>query len=492
MVLPLETARGRMGPWTRAKRRWRTHTERMDGGVILRFLGAAGTVTGSRFLVETSEARVLVDCGLFQGRKELRLRNWAPFPVDPSSVDAIVVTHAHIDHLGFLPALVRDGFRGRVLCTPATAALATIVLEDAARLQEEEAEYANRKGYSKHHPALPLYTGDDAARALELLRPVVFGHGTEPAPGVEVVLRPAGHILGAATAELFFADADRAILFTGDLGRPVHPLLRPPEPPAAADVIVTESTYGNRRHADEIQGIELLASVISRTAAKGGSVVIPAFAVDRTEVVLMTLRRLTDEGLIPRLPVYADSPMALAVLDVYRKAIVDGSPEIREDITEDPFGDVGDLHEVPTSEGSRKLNDLDYPSIIVSASGMATGGRVLHHLANRLPDPRNAVVLVGFQAPGTRGQLLASGARSLKMLGRYVPVRAEVVELGCFSVHADADELVGWLGSGPVPPDVAYVVHGEPMANDALCGRLTSELEWNAVVPAHDERVRVD
>ena len=478
-----------MGLSTRAKPQFGAHTGLMDDGVILRFLGAAGTVTGSRFLVETSGTRVLVDCGLFQGRKELRLRNWAPFPVDPSSIAAVVVTHAHVDHLGFLPALVRDGFRGRVLCTPATAALASIVLADAARLQEEEAAYANRKGYSKHHPALPLYTSDDAARALDLLRPVPFGDRAELAGGIETVLRPAGHILGAATAELRLTNADRTLLFTGDLGRPVHPLLRPPDPPAAADVIVTESTYGNRGHEDEAQGVELLASAISRTAAKGGSVVIPAFAVDRTEVVLMTLRRLTEQGLIPRLPVYADSPMALAVLDVYRKAIADGSPEIRDDITEDPFGDVEHLHEVPTTEGSRKLNELEYPSIIVSASGMATGGRVLHHLKRYAPDPRSAIIFAGYQAAGTRGAAMVAGAESIKIHGGYVPVRAEVRNLSMLSAHADADEILSWLRRFNKAPRQTFISHGEPTASDVLRRRIEEELGWSCRVPEHLEKV---
>jgi len=458
---------------------------------ILSFLGAAGTVTGSRFLVEHAGTRVLVDCGLFQGRKELRLRNWAPFPVDPDTIDAVVLTHAHIDHCGYLPALVRDGFRGPVLCSPATAELVPIMLRDSARLQEEEASYAQRKGYSKHHPPRPLYTGEDAEAAIELLRPVGFGAEHPVADGFRTWLRPAGHILGSATVEL--AVGDRRVLFTGDLGRPNHPILRPPSPMPDVDVLVTESTYGGRAHDDLDEGIEQLADLIRRTAARGGSIVIPAFAVDRTEVMLLALGRLVREGRIPRLPIYADSPMALAVLDVYRRAMVAGSDEIRAGFgDDDPFAAAGELQEVPDTDASKALHDLPYPSIIISASGMASGGRVLHHLANRLPDPRNAVVLAGFQAPGTRGERLASGADTVKMFGRYVPVRAEVLTLRCFSVHADEPELLGWLSTASSAPDVVYVVHGEAEASAAMHDAITQAQGWTVVVPAHRERVRID
>ena len=458
---------------------------------ILSFLGAAGTVTGSRFLVESAGSSVLVDCGMFQGRRELRRRNWAPFPVNPASIDAVVLTHAHIDHCGYLPALVRDGFRGPVLCSPATAQLVPIMLRDAARLQEEEAAYAERKGYSKHHPPRPLYTGEDADAAIGLLQGVEFGVEHPVADGLRAVLRPAGHILGSATVELDVGD--RRVLFSGDLGRPNHPILRPPAPLPDVDILVTESTYGGRRHDDMDEGIEQLADLIRRTAARGGSVVVPAFAVDRTEVVLLALGRLVREGRIPRLPIYADSPMALAVLDVYRRAMAAGSDEIRPGPwDDDPFAAAGELQEVPDTDASKALHDVPYPSIIISASGMASGGRVLHHLAHRLPDPRNAVVLSGFQAPGTRGERLASGADAVKMFGRYVPVRAEVLALRCFSVHADEPETLRWLSSAPRPPDVVYVVHGEPEASAAMHDAITGELGWTAVVPSLGERVRID
>jgi metallo-beta-lactamase family protein len=455
----------------------------------LQFLGGAGTVTGSRFLVESGGARVLVDCGLFQGTKDLRLRNWQDFPVPAHTIDAVVLTHAHLDHVGYLPVLTEAGFRGPVLCSERTADLATIVLEDAAHLQEEEARYANRAGYSKHRPALPLYTSADAARALRRLKPVPSEQDVPVVDGIRLRLGRAGHILGARTVHLRFEDG-RSVLFTGDLGRPEHPVLRAPAPPPAADVIVTESTYGNRVHPPPEDALEDMADLIRRTAARGGTVVIPAFAVDRTEVVLAALAELARDGRIPRLPVYADSPMALDVLDVYRQAIADGDDELHP-TRADPFTDGIDVHQVRDTDGSRALHDLAYPAILVSASGMATGGRVLHHLARRLPDGRNAVILTGYQAVGTRGQQLAAGAHTIKLLGRYVPVRAEVLQVDAFSVHADADELLGWLGQVPEPPEVAFVVHGEPGASATLADRLEAELGWTAVVPRSMERVRV-
>lgn len=461
---------------------------------ILSFLGATGTVTGSRFLLDTPSARVLVDCGMFQGLKHLRDRNWAPFPVEPRSIDAVVLTHAHLDHSGYLPALVRDGFCGPILATAQTAELAAIVMVDSGHLQEEEAEYANRKGFSKHHPAQPLYTEEDALRAAERFRHVAFNALSETADGVTVMLRPAGHILGSSTATLSVTGTvNRTLFVSGDLGRMNHPILRPPAPPPEADVMLVESTYGDRTHEPVEDAEERLAAVISRTVARGGTVVIPSFAVDRTEVILLALRRMIAKKRIPALPVYADSPMALDVLRVYRRAMASGDPEIRpESITDgDPF-DPGSLHELRTQEQSRELNDLHYPSIIISASGMATGGRVLHHLLRCLPDNRCAVVLPGFQAEGTRGRLLADGARTIKMLGRYVPVHAEVVVVDAFSVHADGNEIVDWLRRGPKAPDTAFVIHGEPQAGTVLAKRLESELGWHAVVPTPGERVRVD
>jgi len=468
---------------------------------VLTFLGATSTVTGSRFLLDTPEARVLVDCGLFQGLKELRLRNWAPFPVDPSTIDAVVLTHAHVDHCGYLPALAVGGFTGPVFCTPATAALTSVVLPDSGHLQEEEARWANRRGYSKHSPALPLYTEDDARALLAQLRATEFGTPTVVAPGVEVTFEPAGHILGSAIAGLVITwtqgsdEQVRRFTFSGDLGRPHHPLLQAPAPLTRSrpDVVVVESTYGDRRHDDE-GAVTALADAITRTAERGGTVVIPAFAVDRTEVLLHHLRALRASGAIPPVPISVDSPMALRSLAVYRDAVDRGDPDVRGELAEladgggDPF-DPGDLHEVHDVEGSKALDRARGPQVIVSASGMASGGRVLHHLARYLPDHRCTVVLVGFQAEGTRGRALADGARQVKLLGRYVPVRAEVVDLPAFSVHADAEELVGWLATAPEAPQAVYVVHGEPTAAAALAEAVSRRLGWVCVVPRYGERV---
>ena len=456
----------------------------------LDFLGAVGTVTGSRYLVGNVDARVLVDCGLFQGLRELRRRNWEPFPVAPGSLDAVVVSHAHLDHSGYLPALVRDGYGGQIHLTDATAALAAIVLRDSAHLLMEDTEHARRHGYSKHAQPRPLYTDSDVDVAVKSFAPMPFDVATEAATDVQVTLRRAGHILGSSSVVVHGAQR-QSILFSGDLGRPRHPLLRPPEPPAAADVVVVESTYGDRHHADD-PGHTLLADTIVRTVRRGGSVVIPAFAVDRTETILMALRELRHDGRIPDVPIFVDSPMALAALAVYRRALHDGAPDVRDDLgTADPFA-LDNVHELRTVEESKSLNDPRWPSIIVSASGMVSGGRVLHHLEGLLPRADNAVVLAGYQAIGTRGRELLDGARTLKIHGRYVPVRAEIVDVPAFSVHADAGEIVSWLAQMPSPPHVAYIVHGEPDAANALRSRVEHELGWTAVVPRLGERVRID
>jgi metallo-beta-lactamase family protein len=460
---------------------------------MLRFLGAAGTVTGSRFLVDTPRARVLVDCGLFQGEKALRLRNWNEFPVAPASIDAVALSHAHVDHSGYLPALVKQGFRGEIVSTAATQALCRIVLPDSGHLQEEDAAYANRKGFSKHHPALPLYGEADAIRALERFRSVDIDQEVALADGIRVRFSRAGHILGSASVTLTIDGAPvRRLVVSGDLGRGKHPLLRDPAPPPEADVILIEATYGDRRHPDASSLQEFAAAIVD-TAARGGAVVIPAFAVDRTEVILLELRRLRRAGSIPDMPVYVDSPMALGALAVYRNAIREGSDEIRPGFQGDgdPF-DPGHLIEAHSVTESRAINEQRFPCIIVSASGMATGGRVLHHLANRLSDPRNTVILPGFQAAGTRGRSLLDGARAVKLLGRYVPVRARVVSVPAFSVHADQAELVSWLRSAPKPPAMVYVVHGEAHAAEALRDEIERSLGWPAAVPRDLECVRLD
>ncbi len=463
------------------------------GRAMLRFLGAAGTVTGSRFLIDTPDSRVLVDCGLFQGRKELRELNWAQFPVDPASIDAIALTHAHIDHCGFLPVLVRDGFKGAVFATQGTAQLCKIVLPDSGHLHEEEARYANRRGYSKHAPALPLYTEADAKQALEHLSHVKYEEPVQLAPGVRAIFRRAGHILGSATIALEIErPKPTTVVFTGDLGRPFHPILSPPAPMPDADFILTESTYGDRLHEDA-DSIELFANTIRNTAAGGGTVVIPSFAVDRTEVILWHLRRMMESGQVPRIPVFVDSPMALSALAVYRAALAEGGDDIREELhgASEPF-DPGMLVEARRVEQSKKINAEGGPAVIVSASGMATGGRVLHHLRRLLPDPKNAVLLVGFQADGTRGRRLLNGEPTLKLFGTFVSVRAQVVNVPGFSVHADQKEIVDWLRTARRAPTTAFVVHGEPESASALRARLDEDFGWTAVVPKYLEQVRLN
>lgn len=453
---------------------------------VLAFLGAARTVTGSKTLLDTGGHRVLVDAGLFQGRKELRQRNWQPLPVDAASLDAVVLTHAHVDHCGYLPRLVRDGFRGPVYCTTGTRRLAEIVLPDSAHLQEEEAAYANRLGYSKHHPAEPLYNGQDATDALELLIPVPFDEMHEVVPGVEVTWRRAGHILGAAALSMRVAEAQATVAFSGDLGRPTHPLLLPPDPIGHADVVVIESTYGDEEHQTADPRAQL-AAVVNDAAACGGVVVIPAFAVDRTEVVLWHLDELAAHGDIPELPVVVDSPMASQALRLYRNEVRRRSPEIRPELFGSELFSSLDIVETRTPEESKALNERRGPFIIVSASGMATGGRVVHHLANRIGDSRNKIVLVGFQAPGTRGDLLRNGATAIKMLGRYHPVRADVVTIE-LSTHADRSELLDWLATAD-HPDAVYVNHGEEDAAQALVSEISRRMGALAVAPRPNERV---
>ncbi|MGW0486013.1 MBL fold metallo-hydrolase RNA specificity domain-containing protein [Nonomuraea sp. NPDC003214] len=453
----------------------------------LTFLGGTGTVTGSKFLLDLpSEARVLLDCGVFQGLRELRRRNWATFPVPASSVSAVVLSHAHLDHCGYLPALVRQGFEGPVHATPRTAELAAIVLRDSAKLMADEAEHANTHGWSRHRPALPLYDDKDVTQALKLIVPVEHGQ-TVQAGEARVRLHRAGHILGSSWTEV--AVDGTTMVHSGDLGRPVHPLLRAPEPFQSADVLLVESTYGNRRH-DDATTLNDMAAAITRTVERGGSVLIPAFAVDRTEVMLYRLGELRQSGHIPDVPVYVDSPMGLAARDVYLKAISAGSEELRPGLTRDAL-DPSWVHELRTAEESMGLNDLCRPCIVISSSGMATGGRVLHHLRHFLPDPRMTVLIVGFAAAGTRARNLVDGATSIKVHGRYAPVHAEIVDLPGFSVHADADDVISWLSTASQVPTVTYVVHGEPDASRSLRDRIHAELGWPAVVPRPGERVIV-
>jgi metallo-beta-lactamase family protein len=453
-------------------------------GETLQFLGAADTVTGSRYLVRSGSGRVLVDCGMFQGFKVLRARNRAPFPVDPSSLDAVVLTHAHLDHSGYLPALVRDGFRGPVYTTSGTADLCRVLLPDSAHLLEEEARHAARHGWSKHAEPRPLYTREDAAAALERLRPGRFHERASIAPGVDLEFVPAGHILGASCVRL--SVGGRVLHFTGDLGRPHDPLMRAPEPLGATDILVTESTYGDRRHTPENPEAPL-GDVIRRVAARRGVIVIPAFAVGRTESILLHLSRLLEREEIPHLPIFVNSPMAASVVDLYRKY----PAEHRLDPAElDRIYDLPKL--VRTVDESKLLNLRGGPMVIISASGMLTGGRVLHHLVSYGSDRANAIVLTGFQAGGTRGFALLAGERMLRIFGRDVPIRAEVVHIDSMSAHADADELLAWMGTAPRAPESVYVTHGEPTAADTLRARITRELGWRARVPEHLETVALD
>lgn len=459
----------------------------MEAHRSLTFLGATRTVTGSKFLVDTGEFRVMVDCGLFQGERLWRRRNWEPLTVDPAKVDAVVITHAHLDHSGYLPLLVKHGFTGRAYCTPETAELAAIILRDSAHIAEVEAAHANARGYSKHKPALPLYDSRDAEKAIDLLTAVERDTPTMIGGEVGLELRSAGHILGSAYAELDVGGS--RLLVSGDIGRPGHPLLLPPRAPRDADTVVVESTYGNRLH--DAEDDELLADAITRTIGRGGVVLMPAFAVDRTFVLLMILARLEGAGRIPSVPVYVDSPMALHALEVYEKAIAAHDPQIRPEVT---MGSTefrpSRLRLAPSVAESEELNRPAHPCIIVTASGMLTGGRVLHHLTHQLPNARNSVILTGFQVPGTRGHALARGEKQIKVHGRYVPVRAEVHVTNAYSAHADAEQMVQWL-SAMKPPETAYVVHGEEDAARALAARLSDDLGWNAVVPRYLERVRL-
>ena len=454
--------------------------------LTLSFLGGVGTVTGSKFLLTWGRRRVLVDAGVFQGEKEWRVKNWEEFPVDPSTISDVVLTHAHMDHAGYLPALVKGGFHGPVWVTEGTRRLAPILLRDAGQLQERDAELAAAGGYSRHHPPRPLYTVADVEQALPLLRAVPFD--TDADLGGEVGLRftRAGHILGGASATVDLGGT--AVLFSGDLGRSSHPVLRPRSTPAGAPWVVIESTYGDREHPEpEGPPHEQFADAIRRTVARGGSVLVPAYAVDRTEIVLQALTDLRVSGRIPEVPIYVDSPMALAALATYREPGM--RSELRSDLPQDNFLRMPDLWSARTPEESEALDRQREPSIIISASGMATGGRVLQHLARMLPDQRNTVVLVGYQAAGTRGRELVEGARKVKLHGRYVPVRAEVLLETEFSVHADRSELLDWLRGLTPAPETVFVVHGEPEAAAALAERIETDLGWLAVVPGHGEVV---
>ena len=449
----------------------------------VRFLGGAGTVTGSKHLISANGSRVLLDCGLFQGLKELRLRNWAAPPVDPKTIDAVVLSHAHLDHSGYLPLFAHRGFEGPIYCTPATRELAAILLRDSAYLQEEQAAHANRFGYSKHKPAEPLYTMEHVERMLPQFVARSYGDPFSVADGIEGVLRHAGHILGSATVQL---DLDgtpkRRVVFSRDLGRWDRPILKDPGFIDAADVLLVESTYGNRQHEGDPD--EELARVVRESAARGGALVIPAFSVGRTQEVLWRLRELEDEGRIPVLPAYADSPMAINVTDVYLRHPEEHDLEMKEQMADGRSPLQSRLFRTArTVTESKAIMQLTGPVIIISASGMITGGRILHHLKRRLPDKRTTVLLTGFQAAGTRGRMLQEGARELRMHGQKVRVRARVETIYGLSAHADRDELFRWLAGFQQKPGHTFAVHGEPNGSNDFVAAVEERLGWGASVP---------
>jgi metallo-beta-lactamase family protein len=480
--------------------------------VSLTFLGAARTVTGSKYLVESNGTRIMVDAGLFQGLKELRERNWQDLPVPAASIDAIVLTHAHLDHCGYLPRLVSQGFRGRVFCTQGTQDLCRIVLPDAGHLQEEDAAYANRHNFSKHKPALPLYTEVDASRAVSQLQPCGYDRPMPVAAGIDVEFVNAGHLLGSSYVRMRIDG--RTVLFGGDLGRFGRPVLPDPTPVAEADYLLVESTYGNRVHEQDDNG-DRVAEIVNHTAQKGGKLIIPAFAIGRVEELVYWLKRLESEKRIPVLPVFVDSPMAAAALARYTARVNELDPEMRPEERDDtaPHDAAGPnppdvrrrhaMHEreicvfcterfrvIGSAEESKQLTASRMPAIVISASGMAEGGRVLHHLKAALPDARNTVLFAGYQAAGTRGRRLIDGEKSIKMHGAWIPVAARIEQVDSMSAHADANEIMRWLGGFTAAPQQTFIVHGEPQAQDALGARIQAELGWAHKAPEHKETVQ--
>ncbi|MBX9612639.1 MAG: MBL fold metallo-hydrolase [Burkholderiales bacterium] len=446
--------------------------------VTITFLGGTGTVTGSKYLVEHDGHRLLVDCGLFQGYKLLRLRNWSPLPVVPGQIHAVILTHAHLDHSGYTPLLAREGFHGRVWATPATRDLCGILWPDSGHIQEEDAAFANRHGISKHKPALPLYTKADAVAALKRLHAASFGKPFEPIKGWKATFSEAGHILGAAS--LLLEVGGRRILFSGDLGRPDDLIMKPPAPPPAADVVLIESTYGDRTHPKE-DLLGELGPALQRVAARGGVAVIPVFAVGRAQAVLYAISQLKASQTIPgALPVFLDSPMAVHTTGLFEHH-PDGYRLTPQEAT--AMSHVAAMVETP--EQSKAIARRHGPMVILSASGMATGGRVLHHLALYAGDHRNMIILTGYQAPGTRGATLSSGARNVRIHGQDVAVNAEVVQLESASAHADSHQLLDWLRAMPGAPQQVYVVHGDMGASDELRKRIEHELKWPAMTPEH-------
>ena len=450
----------------------------------LTFLGATGTVTGSKYLLTHADAKLLIDCGLFQGYKQLRLRNWSPLPMASSTLAAVILTHAHLDHSGYLPLLVKQGFRGKIYCSEATYELCRLLLPDSGHLQEEEAEYANRRGFSKHRPALPLYTRDDAERSLRYFAPLPSDQEFTPATGVRARLTPSGHLLGSTFVTI--SAAGRTVVFSGDLGRPHDLIMRAPTTIEGADYLVIESTYGDRAHDPADPRIKL-GEVIRRTAARGGVIIVPSFAVGRAQALLYYVHLLKAAGTIPSvLPVYLNSPMAADVTQIYHRHRAEHrlTPEQCEAM-------CGAATIVNSADESRALNSKQFPMIIIAASGMATGGRVLHHLKAFAPDARNSILFSGFQAGGTRGASILQGAAEIKIHGQYVPVRAEVTALHNLSAHADYAEILQWLGGFKSKPLRTFVTHGEPAAADALRRHIGESLAWDCHVPDYLESIEL-
>jgi len=456
----------------------------------LQFLGAAGGVTGSKYLFSYGDDQVLIDCGLFQGLKELRQRNWAALPIDPARLRAVILTHAHIDHSGYLPRLVSKGYKGPVYATPGTCDLLGVMLPDAAHLQEEEARYARQKGYSRHSPALPLYTVEDAEQSLTLLRPVRIGQTIEVIKGVSLDFGRVGHILGAGSARLSFEvnGQRKTFMDSGDLGRYDRPILKNPDPAGSADWLLLESTYGDRLH-EKNSEVEL-RDLIKETVAQRSCLIIPAFAIGRTQDLIYTIRKMEDDGEIPAIPVHVDSPMGLEATEIYCRHTEEHDFEMQQLRSKDncPISSHKMVvHKTP--EQSKSINQFKGPMVIISASGMATGGRVLHHLKHRLPNADTTVLFAGYQAEGTRGRSLQDGAKEIKLLGEVVPVRAKIKVFDGFSAHADQGEILRWLGTFKKAPQMTYIVHGEPPAAAALADVIRAQLKWKVEVARHQQKV---
>lgn len=441
----------------------------------LQFLGGAGTVTGSKYLLRSGEESFLVDCGLFQGLKNLRMRNREPLPIDPWQIDSVMLTHAHIDHSGYLPLLIRNGFDGPVYASQVTCDLCGILLPDSGRLQEEEAELTNRYGYSRHTPALPLYTEEDARRALAFLQPVSYGEEVELGKGMSARFHRAGHILGASMVRVTGPGAD--VLFSGDLGRPNDPLMLPPDVVHGAEYLVLESTYGDRVHPTG-DSVKELADVVNRAVTRRGNVLIPAFAVGRAQTIMWMIHQAQRRRLIPDVPIYLDSPMAVDATEVFRRH--SGEHRLSAAECSEVFARV---QVVNTPKESLQLSKRRGPAVIISASGMATGGRVLQHLIEMAPDTRNIILMVGYQGAGTRGAALLAGDDRIKIYGQYVPVLAEVASIETISAHADSAEILAWLEGFQRKPVRTFVTHGEPVASDAMRRQIKERLDWDVVVP---------